>query len=163
MKLQLLMPQYNEDETIVKNMLDSIEIQKGIDLNEVEVLIGNDGSDVKLSKEFLSKYSYSIQYFQFEHTSPAGTRQRLFDKATADYIMFCDIDDMFLNILSLCTIFYYINTGFDAMICDFVEETKAGDGTFRYLPHRKDDRFVHGKVYRRQHIIDNNIIYSGRF
>ena len=96
MKLQLLIPQYSETEDIVKNMLDSIEIQQGVDFNEFEVLIGNDGSDTKLSAEFLNQYSYSLKYFEFEHTSPAGTRQRLFDKAIADYVMFCDADDMFL-------------------------------------------------------------------
>jgi glycosyltransferase involved in cell wall biosynthesis len=116
MKLQLLIPQYSETEDIVKNMLDSIEIQQGVDFNEFEVLIGNDGSDVKLSEDFLTKYSYSIQYFQFEHTSPAGTRQRLFDKATADYIMFCDADDMFLNILAFATIFAFIDKGFDSLL-----------------------------------------------
>ena len=105
MKLQFLIPQYNETDDIVKNMLDSIEIQQGIDFKEIEVLIGNDGSDIKLSEDLLSKYSYSIKYFQYEHTSPAGTRQKLFDVATADYVMFCDADDMLLNILSICTIF----------------------------------------------------------
>lgn len=160
MKLQLLLPQYSETEDIVKNMLDSIEIQKGVDFNEFEVLIGNDGSDVKLSEDFLNKYSYSIKYFQFEHTSPAGTRQRLFDKATADYVMFCDIDDMFLNILAFATIFAFIDKGFDSLICDFVEEIiDRNTGEHHYIPHVKDDRFVHGKVYRRQHIIDNNIVW----
>lgn len=160
MKLQLLMPQYSEDESIVKNMLDSIAVQQGIDFNEIEVLIGNDGSDVKLPQEFLDNYPYSIKYFQFEHTSPAGTRQRLFNMATADYVMFCDIDDMFLTVLSLCTIFYHINQGFDALICDFVEESKNREsGISQYVTHHKDDRFVHGKVYRRQHIIDNNIVW----
>ena len=154
------MPQYSEDESIVKHMLNSIEIQQGIDFNEIEVLIGNDGSDTKLSEDFLNKYSYSIKYFQFEHTSPAGTRQKLFDMATADYVMFCDIDDMFLNILSLATIFAFIDKGFDSLICDFIEEVvDRKSGKRHYVPHVKDDRFVHGKVYRRQHIIDNNITW----
>lgn len=152
------MPQYNEDESIVKYMLNSIEIQQGIDFNEIEVLIGNDGSDTKLSEDFLNKYSYSIKYFQFEHTSPAGTRQKLFDIATADYVMFCDIDDMFLTALAFAIIFAFIDKGFDSLLCDFVEEIKdRKTNIIRYVTHTKDDRFVHGKVYRRQHIIDNNI------
>ena len=97
MKLQLLIPQYNETEDDVKNMLDSLKVQQGVDFNDFEVLIGNDGSDIKLSEDFLKGYPYSIQYFQFEHTSPAGARQRLFDKATAEYVMFCDADDMFFS------------------------------------------------------------------
>lgn len=160
MKLQLLIPQYNETDEVVKPMLDSIAIQQGIDFDELEVLIGNDGSDIKLSEDFLKGYPYSIRYFQFEHTSPAGTRQRLFDIASADYVMFCDADDMFLNALALCTIFYYIDKGFDALICDFVEQFKnRNTGDINYITHKRDERFVHGKVYRRQHIIDNNIVW----
>lgn len=160
MRLQLLIPQYNETDEIVKPMLDSIAIQQGIDFDDIEVLIGNDGSDIKLSEDFLKSYPYSIKYFQFEHTSPAGTRQKLFEEATADYVMFCDADDMFLNILAFCTIFYRIDRKFDALICDFVEQFKNREtGEVKYITHKKDERFVHGKVYRRQHIIDNNITW----
>lgn len=160
MKLQLIIPQYNETEDVVKNMLDSIEIQQGISLDDIEVLIGNDGSDIKLSKEFLDSYPFSIKYFEFEHTSPAGTRQRLFDKATADYVMFCDADDMFFSVVGLYTIMHFIKQGVDALVCDFMEEIKdLNSGNISYFTHHKDDRFVHGKVYRRQHILDNGIIW----
>lgn len=158
MKLQLLIPQYNETDAEVKPMLDSLAIQQGIEFSDFEVLIGNDDSDVKLSDTLLNSYPYSIKYFQYEHTSPAGTRQKLFDIATADYIMFCDADDMFINALAFCTIFSSIEKGFDALICSFVEEVKStSDDKFHYITHQKDDKFVHGKIYRRQHIIDNNI------
>lgn len=160
MLLQLLIPQYQEDESIVKNMLDSLKVQQGISFEQFEVLIGNDGSDVKLSEEFLGSYPFSIKYFEFEHTSPAGTRQRLFEKSDAEYIMFCDADDMFLSVLALYTIFVYIRNGFDALICEFMEEVKdRHNDTFQYFTHRKDTKFVHGKVYRRRHIIDNKIIW----
>ena len=160
MKLQLIIPQYNEDESIVKNMLDSLKIQQSVDFNDFEVLIGNDGSDVKLSEDFLNSYPYSIKYFQFKHTSPAGTRQQLFDKATAEYVMFCDADDMFMSVLGLYTIFTYMRKGFDAFIDDFMEELKdRKSGVYKYFTHNRDLRFVHGKVYRRRHIIDNKIVW----
>ena len=44
MKLQLLIPQYNETEDVIRPMLDSIRTQQGVDLKDIEVLIGNDGS-----------------------------------------------------------------------------------------------------------------------
>lgn len=160
MKLQLLIPQYNETDQIVSNMLDSIKIQQGIDFNDIEVLYGNDGSDTKLSDDLFNQYPFSIRYFQYEHSSPAGTRQQLFEEATADYIMFCDADDMFLTVLALYTIFHYIEKGFDALICDFTEQLiKKETNKSLFFHHRKDYTFVHGKVYRRQHIIDNNIIW----
>jgi len=158
MKLQLLIPQYNEDDEIVESMLDSISIQQGIDFKDIEVLFGNDGSDTKLSDLLVNSYPFSIKYYQFEHTSPAGTRQKLFEKATADYVMFCDADDMFLTALALYTIFHYMEKGFDALVCDFTEQLiNKETGKSSFFTHKRDYTFVHGKVYRRQHIIDNNI------
>ena len=158
MKLQLLIPQYQETDDIVRNMLDSIKIQQGADFDEIEVIYGNDGSDIKLSEELFKEYPFSIKYLQFEHSSPAGTRQRLFEQATADYVMFCDADDMFLSVLALHTIFAFIEKGFDALITEFMEEIISNDnGKSIFIPHKKDQTFVHGKVYRRQHIIDNKI------
>ena len=50
-KLQILIPQYNETDEVIKPLLDSIEIQQSVDLkNDVGVIIVNDGSDVKLSQ-----------------------------------------------------------------------------------------------------------------
>lgn len=159
MKLQILIPQYNETDDVVKPMLDSIAIQQSIDFNDIEVLIGNDGSDIKLSNELLASYNYSITYNQYEHTSPAGTRQRLFNEATADYVMFCDADDMFLSGISLYTILSVIaSTKCDMLICEFLEQVRIGN-EFIFHPHKRDEVFVHGKVYRRQHIIDNKIIW----
>ena len=57
MKLQLLIPQFNETDEVMRPMLESISIQQGVDLkNDIEVLIGNDGSDIKLSEELLGSY-----------------------------------------------------------------------------------------------------------
>ena len=105
MKLQLLIPQFNETDEVMRPMLESISTQQGVDLkNDIEVLIGNDGSDIKLSEEFLGSFSYPIRYVEFDHSGLPGTRGRLFDLATADYVMFCDADDMFLTNTALYTI-----------------------------------------------------------
>ena len=161
MKLQLLIPQYNETEEIMRPMLESINTQQGVDLkNEIEVLIGNDGSDIKLSEEFLGSFSYPIRYYRFDHSGLPGTRGHLFDASTADYVMFCDADDMFLSSLALYTILAYARKGFDALICDFMEEVKdRKTGACIYFPHKKDCTFVHGKVYRRQFLLDNRIVW----
>ena len=56
-KLSILIPQYNEDETVISPLLDSLLIQQGVDLKEVEVIIVNDKSDVILSDSFIDKYA----------------------------------------------------------------------------------------------------------
>lgn len=162
MKLQILIPQYKETEDIIKPLLDSIEIQQNVDLvNDVGVIIVNDGTGVHLSKEFLEKYSYQIEYYLNEHKGVSATRNACLDHATADYVMFCDADDMFYNACGLYIIFREFDNGFDSFASVFIEETR--DPVTKqpvYINHDMDSTFVHGKVHRRQFLIDNNIRWN---
>ena len=157
-KLQILVPQYNEEEAVIRPLLDSIEMQCNIDLkHDIEVFIGNDGSDTKLSVDFLKQYSFPIQYHFFEHGRLAATRYKLQQLATADYIMFCDADDKFISTIALSMIFQSIGDDTDVLVCDFLEEHNEVKGKTMYLPHTDDSVFVHGKVIRRQFLVDNEI------
>ena len=64
MKLQLLIPQFNETDDVMRPMLDSIRTQQGVDLkNDIEVIIGNDGSDTKLSEGLLGSFPFPSAMF----------------------------------------------------------------------------------------------------
>ena len=163
MKLQILVPHYKETDDIVKPLLDSIEVQQNVDLqNDVGVIIVNDGSDVRLSKELLERYSYPIEYYFKEPGGVSAARNAALDYATADYVMFCDADDMFYNACGLYIIFQEINDkGFDSLVSAFIEETRDFQTKEpRYINHGMDSTFVHGKVHRRQFLIDNNIRWN---
>lgn len=163
MKLQILVPQYKETEDIIKPLLDSIEVQQNIDLKkDIGVIIVNDGTDVHLSKEFLERYSFPIEYHLHEHKGVSATRNACFDYATADYVMFCDADDMFYNACGLYIVFREMNgDGFDSLVSAFVEESRMPETReVVYINHDMDSTFVHGKVHRRQYLIDNNIRWN---
>jgi len=164
MKIQILVPQYNETEDIIAPLLKSIELQQHVNLkDDVGVIIVNDGSDVKLSNTFLDLFPYRIQYFvQKEHKGVSAARNRALDEATADYVMFCDADDMFFNMCGLYVIFREMNgAGFNAMSSVFVEETKdSNSGELVYINREGDSTFVHGKVYRRSFLKENNIRWN---
>ena len=162
MKLQILIPQYKETEDIIKPLLDSIEIQQNVDLkNEVGVVIVNDGTDVHLSREFLDRYTFHIDYYLNEHKGVSATRNACLDHATADYVMFCDADDMFYNACGLYIIFREFETGFDSLVSAFIEETRMpGTNEPVYINHDMDSTFVHGKIHRRQYLIDQNIRWN---
>ena len=165
MKLQILVPQYKETEDIIKPLLDSIEIQQNVDLkNDVGVIIVNDGTDVHLSEEFLGRYTFPIEYHLHEHAGVSATRNACFDYAAADYVMFCDADDMFYNACGLYIVFREIeNGGFDSLVSAFIEESR--DPATKepvYINHDMDSTFVHGKVHSRQYLIDNNIRWNDK-
>lgn len=162
-KLQILIPQYKETENIIKPLLDSIEIQQNIDLkNDVGVIIVNDGTDIHLSEEFLSRYTYHIDYIKSEHGGVSATRNKCLDYATAEYVMFCDADDMFYNACGLYIVFReFENGGFDSLVSAFVEESRHPETKEPiYINHDMDSTFVHGKIHRRQYLIDNNIRWN---
>lgn len=161
MKLQILIPQYEETDEIIKPLLDSIAIQQNVDFNEIGVIIANDGSDVHLTDEFLESYPYDIQYIIAPHSGVSATRNVCLDAATADYIMFCDADDMFCNVCGLWMIFREIEIGFDSLTSVFVEETRTPDTKeIIYINREMDSTFVHGKIHRRQYLLDNNIRWN---
>lgn len=163
MKLQILVPQYKETEQIIKPLLDSIEVQQNVDLvNDVGVIIVNDGTDIHLSQEFLNRYSFPIEYHLTEHSGVSATRNKCLDYATADYVMFCDADDMFYNACGLYIIFREIeNGGFDSLVSVFIEESR--DSATKepiYINHDMDSTFVHGKVHNRKFLLKNNIRWN---
>lgn len=161
MKLQILVPQYREDDEIIRPLLDSIAIQQNVPFEEIGVVICNDGSDVHLSETLLEAYPFDIQYYLGPHRGVSATRNACLDHATADYVMFCDADDMFFNACGLWILFREMTTGFDSLVSVFVEETRVpGTGEVTYINRQQDSTFVHGKVHRRQYLLDRRIRFN---
>lgn len=160
-KLEILVPQYKETEEVIKPLLDSIAIQQNVNFDEIGVIIVNDGTDVHLSREFLDKYPFEIQYILNQHKGVSGTRDCAFQHATAEYVMWCDADDMFFNACGLWIIFNEMENGeFDNLTSIFVEEGRSPEGKVFYINREMDSTFVHGKVHRRQYLIDNDIRWN---
>ena len=161
-KLQFLVPQYNETDDIIKPLLDSIEVQQNVDMDDIGVIIVNDGTDIHLSQELFDRYSFDIEYHLNEHKGVSATRNACLDKATADYVMFCDADDMFYNACGLYIIFREIeNGGFDSLFSAFIEENRDPQTKDPfYLTRDVDMTFVHGKVHRRKFLLKNNIRWN---
>lgn len=160
-KLQILVPQYKETDGIVKPLLDSLAIQQNVRMDEIGVVIVNDGTDIHLTDAFLKSYPYDIEYYLNEHKGVSATRNACLDHATANFVMFCDADDMFYNACGLWMIFREMQIGFDGLVSVFVEETRNPmNGEILYINREMDSTFVHGKVYRRQYLIDNNIRFN---
>jgi len=160
--LDFLVPQYKETDEEVKPLLDSLAIQQNIDFDEIGVIIVNDGTDVYLSDELLNSYPFKVEYYKEEHRGVSGTRNACLDHSSAEYVMFCDADDMFFNACGIWIIFGEIKKGqFDAMSSRFVEEIRMPDTREPFYINRDNDStFVHGKIVRRQFLIANNIRWN---
>jgi glycosyltransferase involved in cell wall biosynthesis len=92
-------------------------------IRDVGIIIVDDGGEFPLSIEKLVDYPYHIEYFIKPKSGVSAIRQYGLDLAQADYVMFCDADDMFVNALALYLIFREINKEpFEIFFSSFMEE-----------------------------------------
>lgn len=160
MKMQILVPHYKESAEVIKPLLDSIAIQQSVDFSEVGVIICHDGQDID-DLIFDRAYPFEIVQTSIPKGGVSSARNGALDASTADYVMFCDIDDMFCHACALYIIFQEIAVGFDTLTSVFIEETRHPETKqIIYINHDMDSTFVHGKVHRRQYLIDNKIRFN---
>lgn len=157
--LTIIVPHYKEPWDVCKFLFDSIEIQHGIDMGDIEVLVVNDGDAVVLDQKHFEKYSYEIRYEIKPHGGISDTRNYGIDHADGEYIMFCDCDDGFLNNYGLHLVLAAAEEGFDMLSSSFVEEQPVGKG-WKIYRRDKDYVFIHGKAYRRQFLLDKKIRFD---
>ena len=133
MKLQILIPHYQETAKEIKPLLDSIAIQQSINFKDIGVIVCHDGPeshDFTFNKDIIDKYNFIVEYpfeikqIRQEHKGVSAARNACLDVATADYVMFCDADDMFYSVCGFYIIFREINEngGFDSLVSMFIEE-----------------------------------------
>lgn len=164
-KLDILVPMYNEDVSVVKPLFDSIAIQQNVNLkDDIGVIVCCDGGTAFLSDEFRAQYPFEIEFYQCEHRGVSATRNACFDHSEAEYVMWCDCDDMFFNACGLWIIFEEVKQGFDSLTSLFVEESRNPDDKTEvaYINREMDSTFVHGKVHRRQYLLDKGIRWNDK-
>ena len=177
MKLQILIPHYQETAEVITPLLDSIALQQNVDFDEIGVIICHDGEE---SKDFIfaddtydefsphlpwmvihRPYPFEIKQIRQEHKGVSAARNACLDEAKADYVMFCDIDDMFCNVCGLWILFREMETGFDSLVSVFIEESRDPQTKDPlYLNHEMDSTFVHGKVHRRKYLLKQGIRFN---
>lgn len=158
-KLTIVVPHYHEPWGVLKYLFDTIECQRGIDFNDFDVLLVNDGDETLIDKSRFEPYHFEVKYAVKPHGGLSDTRNYGIDHADGEYIMFCDSDDGFLSNYGLHLIFGAIQEGFDFLFSSFVEEQPRGEG-WKLFRRDKDIVFCHGKVYRRQFLLDKKLRFD---
>lgn len=189
-RLDLLVPHWQETPEEMEPLLDSVKIQQGIDFSQVGVIIAFDGSEATELPldEWRERYPFAIEDVHPEKGGVSATRNAAFDASKADYVMFCDADDMFLTVNAIYTVLQLAESQpFDTLVSCFMEEQKTRDiqekmaqgnaileATFgpqyrqqdlpeyTYVPHEMDSVFVHAKVHRRDYLVDKGIRFDPR-
>ena len=159
MTLDIIVPHYKEPWETCKFLFDTIATQKGIYFGNIKVIVVNDG-DCVLSDDCFDGYPYTIEYLKKEHGGVSAARNYGLDHSTADYVMWCDIDDGFLSNYGLHLVFSAMQEGYDYISSNFVEETFTDNNTPTIVRHDNDFTFMHGKVYKRSFLVDHDLRFD---
>ncbi len=161
MLLDIIIPQYKETEEKIKPLLDSINNQKDVDFDNIKLTIVNDYSDVILSNDFLNSFpNLDINYIRNDkNTGPGLVRQKGIDNTNSDYIMFCDSDDELYDDKALFVITEFVSVHEP----NYLVTNIAVEGINNTLIIKKGNKtfpWMHGKVFKRKFLLDNEIRFS---
>jgi glycosyltransferase involved in cell wall biosynthesis len=155
--LDVIIPAYNAHKTIGQT-IDSIVGQTYKE--KIKITIIDDCSEKNYS-EFIEKYKplIDIQEIKLEENSGPGVARRVGQERTNNpYITFIDADDIFTDMLFMLGAVEILELDKNkvVVIAEFMEETQPG----KYVPHQRDGVWVFGKIYRREYLSRNKIIFT---
>lgn len=157
-KISVVIPCYKAKETIAKT-LHSIAMQSIAD--DIEVIIVNDCDGLNYDDIMYNFPELNLRYITREKNGGCGAaRNTGIKNAESDYIIFIDADDCFSNCLALEVMYNRIvATKSDMLVSVFESEMRRQDGILiKKMEHTPT--WMHGKLLRRQYIIDNNLFYD---
>lgn len=154
-KLDIIIPVYNSSKTLSK-ALDSIKKQSVV--NEIIVYVIDDCSTEKYD-EILKKYNkyLNIIYIRLdENKGPGFARNFGTSISKGEYITYLDSDDYFNDKTSIEKLINLI----EKTNSDEVRSTFKLIGNGYELDFKNDNLGLHGKLYRRKFIQDNDIKFT---
>lgn len=155
MNLDIIIPVYNAKETI-KRLLYSIAIQRNA--FGFHVYLVNDCSDYDYQEEvsFFKEY-FDITEFKLEKNGgPGVARQYGIDHTNSKYITFMDSDDYFYDPYAIVSMY----SGAVGRKCDLLVSNFLYERDNKSVVQSKNLIWLHGKVYKRQFLTDNNIHFN---
>ena len=159
MKLTFVVTHYNEPWEVCKPWFDSMADQLGVDFENIEILVVEDGGEPIDEAHFVG-YPFKVKTFNFGHKGVSASRNIGLDHATGDYIMFCDCDDRFISAYAIHLYMKAIKQAmFDIVKSPFLED-QVIDGELKLIRHDQDITFIHGKLYRVDFLKDNELRFN---
>lgn len=164
MTLDIIVTHYKEPWETGRRLFESIALQECINFDDVGVIVVNDGEGHELPAECFANYPFEVNQVSIKKGGVSKARNYGLDSSNADWVMFCDFDDMFSSCFGLHLMFAAMaEEKYDTVWSRFTEELVNTDtGETRLVPHDRDWVFIHGKFHRRQFLMDNEIRFHDK-
>lgn len=156
MILDLYITHWTEEYKIGQKAFRMLGLQRGVNWDEIRVTLVHDGSG-PFPEQFFSGLPFEMRQICLEHGGIAKARNWCIDDSKADWIKWCDFDDMFSNVYSLRNIMHALEQDppMDLLWFDmYGEDTETGRVV---LSDARDPITVHQKVFRREFMIEHNL------
>lgn len=157
--LDIIMPHYNEPFDVGRPFFDMLALQRCVDFRQIRVILVHDGT-TKFGKPMIVKYPFQIDQYVIEHKGVSAARNYGLEKATAEWVAFCDFDDAFVNAYALKLIFDSLNPDFDLLWNPIFMED-FNHGKIKIYPYDKFNMvFVHNKYFRREFLLSTGLRFN---
>jgi glycosyltransferase involved in cell wall biosynthesis len=161
MKLDIIVPQFNEGENYIRRLLDSVKRQRFVDLSTIRIVFVNGKSNYVPSSKIFDDYKdLNIKLLiDEENRGPGYSRQHGIDDSDAEYITFVDCDDELYGVDALYIVLSCINdTNPDIVFTASIRE-KTINGVMNYKKIVNSDMVasLHGKFIKREFLLKRNI------
>ena len=157
--LDIIMPHYKEPWEVGKKFFDMLDLQRGVDFSKIRVILVQDGEEGTLPP--ITGKKYKVDMFTIPHGGVSAARNFGMKQATSDWIMFCDFDDLFANVYAVADIINVLPADdYDMIWADYISEDKLVNGQMVLHMRKYNMVFIHGKIYRRQFLIDNDLWFD---
>ena len=162
--LDIIVPHYREPWATGKKFFDMLALQRGINFDEIRVILAQDGKEGRLPYIKYLSYPFQITEKVIPHKGVSAARNAGLDASCAEWVAFCDFDDMYSSALSLKVALEALRKaekdGKVYLWNRFMEEGSGPDGDYILYKHGWDMTFLHGRFIRRQFLIDNGLKFN---
>ena len=157
MLLDLFITHWTEPWEVGEKGVRMLAMQRGVDWSQVRVTVVHDGTE-KFPDSYFDGCPFSVNQVEIQHRGIAGARNWCIDHSEAEWIKWCDFDDMFAGVYSLKSIMDILPKAqhIDLLWYELLWEM---DGRiFRRI--KRNPVFIHDKVFRRSFITGHGIRFN---
>lgn len=155
--LDLFITHWTEEWEVGEKAFRMLAVQQLVDWSRIRVTLVHDGSE-RFPEEYFSGFPFAVNQVELKHRGIAAVRNWCMDNSAAEWIKWCDFDDMFANVFALKNIMEVLekNSPVDMVWFDLLMQK---DGRI-FLRKERNPVFIHDKVFRRQFLQDHGIRFQ---
>lgn len=159
--LDIIMPHWDEPWEEGEKFFTMLDLQRDADFSKIHVIFVEDGEEYAIDDQHFENRPYTVEQITIPHGGVSAARNAGLKASKAEWVMFCDFDDMFSNVYALRDILNVLPApDYDVLWAEFYSEDKILSGEMRLHRRGRNVVFVHGKLYRRQFLLDHNLWFD---